>query len=363
MTVRVDGLNHDQMLFRGMMDSADNSRQRFLDACACQPVDRPPIWMMRQAGRALPEYRELKERYSFVEMVQTPDLATEVTLQPIRRFGFDAAVMFSDILVIPEAMGQGYTFREEGGIQMDFTISNQQDVERLCSEGVVERLDYVAQAIELIRKELDGQRALLGFTGSPWTLANYMMEGGSASEFVQARRLCRTEPKLFEQLMGKLTGAVTDYLKMQAAAGVDAVQIFDSLGGVLPSDEYEEISGRWIRRIIESLEGAVPVILFSRGTAGSLYELMRTGAQVLGLDWSISLAEARAQMPKTMGVQGNLNPAILTTTPEVAVQETLRILEEMRGQNGFIFNLGHGVPPEAKIENIESVVSTVKGFK
>ena len=363
MIVRVDGLNHDQMLFRGMMDSADNSRQRFLDACACQPVDRPPIWMMRQAGRALPEYRELKERYSFVEMVQTPDLATEVTLQPIRRFGFDAAVMFSDILVIPEAMGQGYTFREQGGIQMDFTISNQQDVERLCSEGVVERLDYVAQAIELIRKELDGQRALLGFTGSPWTLANYMMEGGSASEFMQARRLCRTEPKLFEQLMEKLTGAVTDYLKMQAAAGVDAVQIFDSLGGVLPSDEYEEISGRWIRRIIESLEGAVPVILFSRGTAGSLYELMRTGAQVLGLDWSISLAEARAQMPETMGVQGNLNPAILTTTPEEAVQETLRILEEMRGQNGFIFNLGHGVPPEAKIENIESVVSTVKGFK
>ena len=351
------------MLFRGMMDSADNSRQRFLDACVCRPVDRPPIWMMRQAGRALPEYRELKERHSFVEMVQTPDLATEVTLQPIRRFGFDAAVMFSDILVIPEAMGQGYTFREEGGIQMDFTISNQQDVERLCSEGVVERLDYVAQAIELIRKELDGQRALLGFTGSPWTLANYMMEGGSASEFVQARRLCRTEPKLFEQLMEKLTGAVTDYLKMQAAAGVDAVQIFDSLGGVLPSDEYEEISGRWIRRIIESLEGAVPVILFSRGTAGSLYELMQTGAQVLGLDWSISLAEARAQMPETMGVQGNLNPAILTTTPEKAVQETLRILEEMRGQNGFIFNLGHGVPPEAKIENIESVVSTVKGFK
>ena len=159
MTVRVDGLNHDQTLFRGMMDSADNSRQRFLDACACQPVDRPPIWMMRQAGRALPEYRELKERHSFVEMVQTPDLATEVTLQPIRRFGFDAAVMFSDILVIPEAMGQGYTFREEGGIQMDFAISSQQDVKRLCAEGVVERLNYVAKAIGQIRKELDGQRA------------------------------------------------------------------------------------------------------------------------------------------------------------------------------------------------------------
>ena len=340
-----------------------NNRQRFLDACACRPVDRPPIWMMRQAGRALPEYRELKKKHSFIEMVQTPDLATEVTLQPIRRFGFDAAVMFSDILVIPEAMGQGYTFREEGGIQMDFSISGQQDVDRLCEAGVVERLDYVAQAIGQIKMELDGQTALLGFTGSPWTLANYMMEGGSASEFLQARRLCQTEPKLFEQLMEKLTVGVADYLKMQAESGVDAVQIFDSLGGLLSSEEYEEISGRWIRRIIESLEGAVPVILFSRGTAGCLQELVQTGAQVLGLDWSISLAEARLHMPATMGVQGNLDPVILTTTPEIAVRETTRILEEMRGQNGFIFNLGHGVTPDAKIENIESVVAAVKGFK
>jgi len=346
-----------------MAEVNGNNRQRFLDACACRPVDRPPIWMMRQAGRALPEYRELKKKHSFIEMVQTPDLATEVTLQPIRRFGFDAAVMFSDILVIPEAMGQGYTFREEGGIQMDFSISGQQDVDRLCEARVVERLDYVAQAIGQIKMELDGQTALLGFTGSPWTLANYMMEGGSASEFLQARRLCQTEPKLFEQLMEKLTVGVADYLKMQAESGVDAVQIFDSLGGLLSSEEYEEISGRWIRRIIESLEGAVPVILFSRGTAGCLQELVQTGAQVLGLDWSISLAEARLHMPATMGVQGNLDPVILTTTPEIAVRETTRILEEMRGQDGFIFNLGHGVTPDAKIENIESVVAAVKGFK
>jgi len=246
---------------------------------------------------------------------------------------------------------------------MDFAISSQQDVERLCESGVVERLDYVAQAIGQIGRELAGQTALLGFTGSPWTLANYMMEGGSASEFVQARRLSRAEPQLFEQLMEKLTRSITDYLKMQADAGVDAVQIFDSLGGVLSSDEYEEVSGRWIRRIIESLKGVVPVILFSRGTAGSLQELVQTNAQVLGLDWSISLAEARSQMPPTMGVQGNLDPAILTTTPQIAARETTRILEEMRGQNGFIFNLGHGVTPDAKIENIESVVATVKGFQ
>ena len=346
-----------------MSDKTQNNRERFLDACACQSVDRPPIWMMRQAGRALPEYRELKQKYSFVEMVQTPDLATEVTLQPIRRFGFDAAVMFSDILVIPEAMGQSYKFRDQGGIQMEFSINNQRDVDRLNVNGVVDRLSYVSSAIGQIHKELEGKTALLGFTGSPWTLANYMMEGGSASKFVRAHQLQRAEPKLFEQLMSKLTQAIIDYLKMQAASGVDAIQIFDSMGGMLSSEEYSEVSGRWIGKIIESLEGVVPVILFSRDTAGSLQELVQTGAPVLGLDWSIRLSEARSRIPSSIALQGNLDPTVLKTTPEIAARETSRILEEMRGKNGFIFNLGHGVPPDAKLENIESVVSAVKGFK
>ena len=346
-----------------MSDKTQNNRERFLDACACQSVDRPPIWMMRQAGRALPEYRELKQKYSFVEMVQTPELATEVTLQPIRRFGFDAAVMFSDILVIPEAMGQSYKFRDQGGIQMEFSINNQRDVDRLNVNGVVDRLSYVSSAIGQIHKELEGKTALLGFTGSPWTLANYMMEGGSASKFVRAHQLQRAEPKLFEQLMSKLTQAIIDYLKMQAASGVDAIQIFDSMGGMLSSEEYSEVSGRWIGKIIESLEGVVPVILFSRDTAGSLQELVQTGAPVLGLDWSIRLSEARSRIPSSIALQGNLDPTVLKTTPEIAARETSRILEEMRGKNGFIFNLGHGVPPDAKLENIESVVSAVKGFK
>ena len=346
-----------------MSDKTQTNRQRFLDACACQHVDRPPIWMMRQAGRALPEYRELKQKYSFVQMVQTPDLATEVTLQPIRRFGFDAAVMFSDILVIPEAMGQSYKFRDQGGIQMEFSINNQQDVDRLNIDGVVERLSYVSSAIGQIHKELDGKTALLGFAGSPWTLANYMIEGGSTSEFVRANQLRRAEPKLFEQLMRKLTRSIIDYMKMQVDSGVDAIQIFDSMGGMLPSEEYSEVSGHWIGEIIESLDGMVPVILFSRDTAGSLQELVQTGAQVLGLDWSIRLSEARSRVPSSIALQGNLDPTILTTTPGTAARETSRILEEMRGNDGFIFNLGHGVPPDAKLENIESVVSVVKGFK
>ena len=346
-----------------MSDKTQTNRQRFLDACACQHVDRPPIWMMRQAGRALPEYRELKQKYSFVQMVQTPDLATEVTMQPIRRFGFDAAVMFSDILVIPEAMGQSYKFRDQGGIQMEFSINNQQDVDRLNIDGVVERLSYVSSAIGQIHKELDGKTALLGFAGSPWTLANYMIEGGSTSEFVRANQLRRAEPKLFEQLMRKLTRSIIDYMKMQVDSGVDAIQIFDSMGGMLSSEEYSEVSGHWIGEIIESLDGMVPVILFSRDTAGSLQELVQTGAQVLGLDWSIRLSEARSRVPSSIALQGNLDPTILTTTPGTAARETSRILEEMRGNDGFIFNLGHGVPPDAKLENIESVVSVVKGFK
>ena len=319
--------------------------------------------MMRQAGRSLPEYRELKQKYSFVQMVQTPDLATEVTMQPIRRFGFDAAVMFSDILVIPEAMGQSYKFRDQGGIQMKFSINNQQDVDRLNVDGVVERLSYVSGAISQIHKELDGKTALLGFAGSPWTLANYMIEGGSTPEFARAHQLRRAEPKLFEQLMSKLTRSIIDYLKMQVAAGVDAIQVFDSMGGMLSSGEYSEVSGRWIGEIIESLDGIVPVILFSRDTAGSLQELVQTGAQVLGLDWSIRLSEARSRVPSSIALQGNLDPTVLTTTPETAARETSRILEEMRGNNGFIFNLGHGVPPDAKLENIESGVSVVKSFK
>jgi len=260
-------------------------------------------------------------------------------------------------------MGQSYKFRDQGGIQMEFSINNQRDVDRLNVDGVVERLGYVSGAIGQIHKELAGKTALLGFAGSPWTLANYMIEGGSTSEFVRAHQLRKEEPKLFEQLMSKLTRSIIDYLKMQVDSGVDAIQIFDSMGGMLSSEEYSEVSGRWIGEIIESLDGRVPVILFSRDTAGSLQELVQTGAQVLGLDWLIRLSEARSRVPSSIALQGNLDPTVLTTTPETAARETSRILEEMRGNNGFIFNLGHGVPPDAKLENIESVVSVVKGFK
>ena len=230
------------------------SRRRFLDACRCRAVDRPPVWLMRQAGRALPEYRKLKEKHSFLELVQTPELAVEVTLQPIRRFGFDAAILFSDILVIPEAMGQPYRFRETGGVVMDFAVRTRADIERLSVEQVTERLGYMDQALRRLRQELGDQTALIGFTGSPWTLATFMMEGGSAEKYTRALDLFREEPKTFYALLEKLTAAITAYLRMQIAAGVDALQIFDSHGGLLAPADFQEASGRWMKEIISELE-------------------------------------------------------------------------------------------------------------
>ena len=338
-------------------------RERFLDACFCRAVDRPPIWLMRQAGRALPEYRKLKEKYSFLELVQTPDLAAEVTLQPVRRFGFDAAIFFSDILVVAEAMGQGYHFRDKGGIEMEFPLSSAADIEALDPSAVTERLQYVAKALPLIKTELGDRTALLGFAGSPWTLANFMMEGGSTKEYTKAKALFHSDPKLFRRLFEKLTQAVTDFLQLQIDAGVDAVQIFDSLGGVLAANTYEGASSGWIEQIVEGLKGKVPVIVFAKGVHGNWGALLRTGANALGLDWTLHLENVQRRLPDNVAVQGNLDPFVLTTTAEIAARETRAILTGMRGRRGHIFNLGHGVPPNAKLECIESVVSTVRSFR
>jgi uroporphyrinogen decarboxylase len=344
------------------------NRGRFVGACLGRAVDRPPVWLMRQAGRALPEYRRLKERYSFLELVQTPELAVEVTMQPVRRFGFDAAILFSDILVIPEAMGQPYHFRETGGIGMDFKIECAADVERLSVEAVGERLVYVATALKLLRRELGDQTALLGFSGSPWTLATFMLEGGSVPTYTRARALFATEPKVFHRLMEKLTVAVTAYLQMQIAAGVDALQLFDSHGGHLPATDFDAASGRWMKEIIARLSPAggrpaPPVIVFSLGTHGNWQALAGLGAAVVGVDHEVSLAGVGRQLPASIGVQGNLDPSWLLATPAEVVRETRRILAEMQGRPGHIFNLGHGVPPAAKLENIAALVETVQAAK
>jgi uroporphyrinogen decarboxylase len=342
-----------------------NSKERFLAACACATLERPPLWIMRQAGRYLPEYRALKARSSFLEMVRTPALAAEVTLQPLKRFpGIDAAILFSDILVIPEALGQGYRFRDEGGIGMDYRLETRAQIDALAPAAAVpEKLRYVADALVLLKKELAGKKALLGFGGSPWTLATYMVEGGSSDEFERIKLLFYTDRATFDALLEKLTAALIAYFSMQIRAGADAIQIFDSWGGIIAGPDYEAASLKWIRQIVAALPKDFPVILYAKGTAPHLSDQAFTGARVLSVDWTNDLAIVRRTLPANVAVQGNLDPVLLNTTPAIVTREAGRLLESMRGTTGHIFNLGHGILPQARIECVEALVTTVTTWK
>ena len=336
------------------------SRQRFLAALACEKLDRPPLWVMRQAGRYLPEYRELKAKSSFLEMVRTPALAAEVTLQPLCRFALDAAILFSDILVIPEALGQGYHFRDTGGIGMEFRLETRAQVDALAAADVVpDRLRYVADTLALLKKELAGSRALLGFGGSPWTLATYMVEGGSSDEFERIKQLFYTERATFDALLEKITAALIAYFKMQIAAGADAIQIFDSWGGIIAGPDYGAASLRWIREVVAALPRDFPIILYAKGTAPHLTDQAFAGVRALSVDWTNDLAIVRRNLPANIAVQGNLDPVLLNTTPDIVRHQTTRLLESMRGTTGHIFNLGHGIMPHAKIECMQALVDTV----
>jgi len=340
-----------------------NSRKRFLDALACQPLDRPPIWVMRQAGRYLPEYRALKERYSFLELAQTPELALEVTLQPLKRFPLDAAILFSDILVIPEALGQGYHFRDEGGIAMNFRLDSKQQIDQLDPTRIEEKLSYVSDALKLIHAELAGSKALLGFGGSPWTLATYMVEGGSSKNFERVKSLFYSDRATFDVLMHTLTNSLIDYFRMQKAAGADAIQIFDSWGGIIAGADYEEASLKWIRKIIDAVGNDIPIILYAKGTSIHLSEQCTANPKAISIDWTIAMEEASNKIRDDIAIQGNLDPVILDTNPEIVRSQALQILNAMKDRPGHIFNLGHGIHPTAKIENMEMLVETVVNFR
>lgn len=344
----------------GSGDHRLTNRQRFLDACHCRRLGYPPVWLMRQAGRALPEYRALKQKWSFIELVQKPELAAEVTLQPIRRFDFDAAILFSDILVVPEGLGQRYRFHDTGGIEMEFTLQSVADIDRLDLQALTARLSYMAEALKLVRTSLGDRTALIGFAGSPWTLANFMLEGGGIERYSKAENLYHSDPAQFHKLMEKLTRAVAACLQLQIAAGVDAIQIFDSLGGLLPGNLFAAASARWIKEILSILGPGTPAIVFSRGICDNWDDVAATGARVVGVDWTVSLADIARRLPASVAVQGNLDPAVLTSNPSTVEAETRRILHEMAGRPGHIFNLGHGVPPDAKLENIEALVRAVR---
>jgi len=342
-------------------ESQLTSRARFLAAARAEgPLDRAPVWIMRQAGRYLPEYRKLKEAHSFLELVKTPELAAEVTLQPLKRFPLDAAVIFSDILIVPEALGQPYHFRDEGGIGMDFALRSAGDIARLGpAEQVAEKLRYLADALLLVRRELPG-RALLGFCGSPWTLAVYMVEGGSARTFSRVKALFHEVPAAFEALMEKLCEALTRLLNLQIQAGADAVQLFDSWAALCPHELYWDLSLRWIQQIIAGLPPHTPTILYAKSPPpGQSESMLATGVNALSVDWTRSLPELRAKLGPDVALQGNLDPAVLTMGPEAVARNTRVLVESMRGDPGWICNLGHGITPDARIDAVETFLETV----
>jgi uroporphyrinogen decarboxylase len=337
-----------------------NQRTRFLNAFTEALPDRPPVWIMRQAGRYLPEYRLLKERYDFLTLVKTPDLATEVTLQPLRRFPeLDAAIIFSDILIVPEAMGLPYAFREQGGIEMQGAVRSAADVAALAPQAIREKTAYLPAALRQVHKTMGGTKALLGFGGSPWTLATYMVEGGSSRDFSRVRALFANEPATFEALMEKLCAALIDLFNSQIEAGVDAIQVFDSWAAAAPRGQYWECSLKWIARIIEALPATTPVILFAKGMADSHETLLRTGARALAADQSVDLPAWRAALPAHVTIQGNLDPERMTGAPGPAVTAVRGLLESMHPWNRYIFNLGHGITPQARLETVYAVLEAI----
>ena len=337
-------------------------RERFRLALRGENLGRPPLWVMRQAGRYLPEYRKLKEKYDFTTMVKTPELATEVTMQPLARFELDAAIFFSDILVIPEAMGQPYSFREKGGIQMEFPILCKSDFDRLEKVDVNSQLKYVKSGLEMLRTKLGDQKALLGFCGSPWTLACYMIDGGSSEGFPKTISLAKEKPVLFGELMEKITSVLVDYVRMQFLCGIDALQIFDSWHSLCPEKLAWEWSLKWIKEIISKNKGENSIILYAKAPQNRLELLRKTGADGLSLDQSHDLSRCRKMLHSPLCLQGNLPPEIMETNPENVRSKTLELLEKLKGDGGHILNLGHGIRPGAKIECMETLVETNRSF-
>ena len=338
---------------------------RFIKALLRQPVDRTPVWIMRQAGRYLPEYREIRSQAGdFMTLCSTPELACEVTLQPLRRFDLDAAILFSDILTIPDAMGLGLYFSEGEGPRFKTTIDNASDIKNLIIPDPADKLSYVTDAVSLIRKELKGQVPLIGFAGSPWTLATYMVEGGSSKTFAKIKALLFEDPQSAHVLMSKLADSVALYLNAQIEAGAQAVMVFDSWGGALTSAHYKEFSLAYMQRIVDQLirekDGqTIPVVLFTKGGGMWLQDIANTGCNAVGLDWSVDINLARQQIGEQVALQGNMDPAIMATNPDVIRQEVTKILAGFGHGNGHVFNLGHGITPNITPDNVKALVDAV----
>lgn len=333
----------------------------FLRACKKQTVERTPIWIMRQAGRYLPEYRAIRERADFITMCKTPELAAEVTIQPVDIIGVDAAIIFSDILVIPEAMGMNLEMIESKGPKLYEPIRNLDQINNLKVIDPYKDLKYVLDAVALTKKELNNRVPLIGFAGSPWTLMTYMVEGGGSKNFSEIKKFIYNQPKAAHLLLEKISDAVAEYLSAKIEVGANAIQIFDTWGGLLSQSDFKEFSLQYIEKVISKIKRKEePIIVFAKGVHHSLDDLANSGADVISLDWTMNLGEVRNKIGSKVALQGNLDPTVLYANKDKIKEEAVKVLSSFGKGSGHIFNLGHGILPDVDPENAKYLVEVIK---
>ena len=333
-----------------------------LRALRQEKVERPPVWMMRQAGRYLPDYMKLRDKYDFFTRVQTPELATEITLQPVEQVGVDAAIIFSDILVIPQAMGVEVLMEEGKGPSLPKVIKTQKDIDALITDEVETKLNYVLKALSLTKQELNGRVPLIGFAGAPWTILCYMVEGKGSKTWEKAKEFCYVQPELAHQLLQKITDTTINYLKAQAKAGADVLQVFDSWSGCLSPEDFKTFAQPYLIRIADAVKDEAPVILFPKGSWYALPELSESSASGIGIDWTISPKMAREMTGDRITLQGNFDPAKLLLPVKEIKKEVHKMINEF-GVQKYIANLGHGITPNIPVDNARAFVDAVKEYK
>ncbi|MDC0964952.1 uroporphyrinogen decarboxylase [Candidatus Thioglobus sp.] len=337
----------------------------YLNALAKKPTARTPVWVMRQAGHYLPEYRATrKQAGDFMSLCRNPELACEVTMQPIDRFDLDAAILFSDILTIPDAMGLGLYFSDGEGPKFERPIQTLADIEAIPS-NVNNDLTYVFDAVSTIKSALGERAPLIGFTGSPWTLATYMIEGGSSKTFAKTKAMLFNEPKMLHLLLDKLADSVIAYLDQQVQSGADSLMVFDTWGGVLSRQNYLDFSLSYMQKIVNGVKAKhpnTPITLFSKNGGKHLNEIAATGCDGVGIDWTVELGEVQSKIGDKVAIQGNLDPAVMYATPEIIRAEVKKVLSQFKGDTGHIFNLGHGITPDVNPENMAVLVDSVHEF-
>ena len=336
----------------------------FLKAANSEITERPPVWMMRQAGRFMKEYWDIKNKYSFLEMCKTPEIAADVTMLPIDLLDVDAAILFSDILVTAEAMGGQLSFEAGVGPLFANPVKNEADIDALLVDGTEDRLKYVADAIKVIQQRLNGSKPLIGFAGAPFTVMSYLIEGGSSKDFKKTKLFIHNQPALAHKLLQKIADVTVMYLNMQIAAGVNALQLFDSWALALSWDDYTEFSHRYNTEIISKLNRTgIPIISFCKGSSVFAPLMAESKPDVISIDWNADLLNMKNSLPKGIAVQGNLDPFVLYADKKVIKERIHKLFERMRGTEGFIFNLGHGIMPDIPFDNVKFAIDTVKEFR